>query len=430
VTFERVWSSPSRRRRIFVMAVFLAALVLRLLWIYRVHPVPESDFAWYRNQAIQIIHGQGYSLDGHPTAYFPIGFPLFLAGVYWLFGAHWLTGVLANVILSAATAGLLFLMAERLYGWRAGLVSGLLMACYLPHIEWSSVLCSEILFTFLFLLSTYLWVRVPAQERQWKWLVLSGIVLGLACLVRPIVLLLPGAYLLYALAARVGLWPSIQRTLVISLVMLATVSPMTIRNYVDFHRFIPVSTNGGVNLWQGNNPHANGEYFWPQNPSEDPFLNYVHNEVTDNQVASHMATQYILHHPRRTIRLGFTKWNHLFEGVDNAQFWSIGHSNPPVSKVTLRTVAQAALWNYRLVLAFAVLGLFTQAAYVWKRKDPRSILLWLVIAYYLGLFFIFPAWDRMRAPIEPWLVLLAGTFVASLWQRQRFYEDASKEASI
>ncbi|MFI5263901.1 MAG: hypothetical protein ACHQM6_05245 [Candidatus Kapaibacterium sp.] len=41
-------------------------------------------------------------------------------------------------------------------------------------------------------------------------------------------------------------------------IALAVLAPWTIRNYLVFDRFIPISTNGGFNLWRGNNPITTG----------------------------------------------------------------------------------------------------------------------------------------------------------------------------
>jgi hypothetical protein len=43
-----------------------------------------------------------------------------------------------------------------------------------------------------------------------------------------------------------------------ALVSIAVLSPWTIRNYLVFDRFIPISTNGGFNFWRGNNPITTG----------------------------------------------------------------------------------------------------------------------------------------------------------------------------
>jgi 4-amino-4-deoxy-L-arabinose transferase-like glycosyltransferase len=387
--------------------VFVVAFAVRLAWIAYVHPMPQSDFLWYQNEAISILHGQGYQFHGRPTAYFPIGYPLFLSVVYAAFGVHWLSGVLANICLSALTASLVYAAAYRQFGRFAGWIGGLLMALYLPHIEWSSVLCSEMLFTFLFFLSYYLWVCNPLARTSLLMWVASGVTLGLACVVRPVALLAPGALFLYLLLNRIGFWKSVKYALVVVAAMCVTISPVTVRNYIHFHHLVLVSTNGGVNLWQGNNPYANGAYYWPSNPTENPFLQYVENEVADNQKASHMAWTYISEHPGATIRLGFVKWYHLFQGVDNADNWSMGHSVPPVSKTFHATIRGLSLAEYRCVLLLAGIGVVLQVLSVLRRRDRRPLLGLFVALYYIGLFFLFPAWDRMRAPVEPWLILFA-----------------------
>jgi 4-amino-4-deoxy-L-arabinose transferase-like glycosyltransferase len=408
--------------------VFVLALALRILFVTQVHPVPKSDFLYYHVEAINILQGHGYVFNGRPTAYHPIGYPLFLAAVYAIFGVHWWSGVLANIVLSAATATLVYALCYRLFGPVCGWLGGILMAVYVPHIEWSSVLCSEILFTLLFFLTSYILVLQKPGDTSMRALVAAGVCLGLASIVRPVTLLFPGALFLYYLVTRVGLWKSVRNALVVFLVMAITISPVTIRNALAFHHFIPVSTNGGVNLWQGNNPNANGTYFWPEDPRENPFLHYVEHEVDNNNLATHMAVEFIKSHPFDFVRLGFVKWGHLFEGVDNAHFWSIGHSVPPVNSGLANAIYKASQTVYRVVLYLSVLGLLAQVLIVRRTRDPRSLMVWLTAAYYIGLFFVFPAWDRMRAPVEPWLVVLAACALATAVQWSRRVIAGSKSA--
>jgi len=66
------------------------------------------------------------------------------------------------------------------------------------------------------------------------------------------------------------------------------------RNYYHFGRFIPISTNGGINLYIGNNPYATGEYRWDSvvtNPLERlP-------EYERDKEASRLAKKYMKNHP-------------------------------------------------------------------------------------------------------------------------------------
>ncbi|MDQ0191583.1 glycosyltransferase family 39 protein [Alicyclobacillus cycloheptanicus] len=398
------------KRPLFLAIVVWMALLVRLLFVSKVHPVPVSDFHWYYTQGMAIANGQGYRYDGQPTAYFPIGYPLFLAGVFKIFGEGWWPAVLANVVLDSATAGLVYLIAEYLWSPVVALISGLAMALYVPHIQWSSVICSEIIFSFLFLLTGYLWLR--SERRSWTILVASGITLGMACLVRPITLLFPAAYLIYAWFRKFGFWQSVRRFVVIVVVMLITISPVTIRNYEAFHQVLLVSANGGVNLWQGNNPNANGSYFWPENPKQNPFLDYEAKAVQENPIAKHMAESYILHHPLHTIRMGFVKWRYFFSGVYYAQFYTTRISQPPVTQAFASRIARLSEASYVVTYVLGALGIAFAVVEALRRRSLRSSILWLGILYYLGLFFIFPAWDRMREPMSPWVIVFVGL---ALW---------------
>lgn len=402
------------KRPIFLAIVVWLALLTRLLFLSKVHPVPVSDFHWYYTQGMAIANGQGYRYNGQPTAYFPIGYPLFLAGIFKLFGESWWPAVLANVVLNSATAGLVYLIAEYLWTPAVALISGIAMALYVPHIEWTSVICSEIIFSFLFLLTGYLWLR--SDKRSWWLLVVSGIVLGITSIVRPVTLLFPVAYLIYALYRRFGFWASVRRFAVIVVIMLVTISPVTIRNYEAFHQVVLVSANGGVNLWQGNNPNANGTYFWPENPQLNPFLNYKTQAVAENPVAKHLAESYILHHPLHTIRMGFVKWHYFFKGVANVQFYTTRLSVPPVSAGFAAMIAKLSFWSYVLSYLLGALGFLFTLRDVIEGRNARIGILWLAIFYYLGLFFIFPAWSRMRAPMSPWVMVFVGL---GIWQGLR-----------
>src|SRR5438093_13777942 len=53
-------------------AIFLLALLVRLLWIAVVHNDSLiGDAGWYHARAVSLTSGQGYSIQGTPTAYFP-----------------------------------------------------------------------------------------------------------------------------------------------------------------------------------------------------------------------------------------------------------------------------------------------------------------------------------------------------------------------
>lgn len=402
-------SSPSAAiLAVDAASVTAVAFLLRLLWLTMVHPVPTSDFAWYRDHALALAAGQGYTYDGRPTAYFPIGYPLFLAGIYQLFGSGFWSGTIANAMLNSLTAGLVTILGARLWKRSAGLIAGLLFAAYISQMAWSSVLCSEMLFTFLLTLAGLVGAVRRAHELRLGRVFALGCIVGLACTVRPVLMLAPAPWFAYLLIARAG-WRRAARFAAVMLAGIAlAVAPITVRNALDLHAFVLVSTNGGVNLWQGNNPHANGAYFWPLNPHQNPFLSYVSNEVVEDHAAAQAARIYIFTHPLRTVEMGFVKWWHLFAGVSNALHWSIGQSSPPVPNWFARSAYVVDLGTYLFMLTLACAGTATAVWKARRTRDARAFWPLLLLAYYVALFFVFPAWDRMRAPIEPLLALFAG----------------------
>lgn len=65
------------------------------------------------------------------------------------------------------------------------------MALYVPHVEWSSVVCSKVLFSFLLSPTGYLWLR--SGKASSRLLIASEIILGLTSPVR-LALLFPVGY--------------------------------------------------------------------------------------------------------------------------------------------------------------------------------------------------------------------------------------------
>ena len=88
------------RSRAFVPVCLLVALAVRLIWATVFDPTPVSDFGWYHARAIDMAAGAGYTVDGVPTAYWPVGYPATLAAVFRLFGPSLLAARILNALLS------------------------------------------------------------------------------------------------------------------------------------------------------------------------------------------------------------------------------------------------------------------------------------------------------------------------------------------
>lgn len=371
------------------------------------------DFEYYYVHAVKLAHGLGYVTSyGHPTAYWPIGYPLFLSLVFRLTGPSVLAGLLANAVLSILTVCLIYWLTQRLTKQRNIAIAAALGYTLLPsQIEWNAVLGSEELFTFLALLSLLIYVYAEGRS---AWFLASGILAGFASTVRPVLLLFPVAlFVMEWLFFKRPFGESVRRLLWLVFGLVAAVAPVTIRNFITMHHLILISTNGGVNLWQGT--HANGSYYWPNDPKTNPLLAMQTNEIAKNQLAMHLALQHILHHPIATIGNGLIKLFDLY-WVD----WNVVSVTFAVSSPSTWFV-MAAMWGdtivYWLWMVVAVTGLVSWLRYYahWRRHAPWLLVLAAYIVYNSLLFLFFPAWDRFRYPIMPvwsvffgigWLVMV------------------------
>src|SRR5262245_34605210 len=176
---------------------------------------------------------------------------------------------LAQTAISALTIVLGYASARRLFGsTRAGIFFAAFLALWYSFVEQPTVLFSELLYLFLFLLHFWLLLRFDATGRI-RDLALAGLALGAAALTRS-----PALYAIvfvvlwlfmrgwtkderrkmksYGVQPASRLRPSsfvLRQSLLVVACCLAVVLPWTARNYLVYRRIIPVDTLGQINLW-------------------------------------------------------------------------------------------------------------------------------------------------------------------------------------
>ncbi|MBS0221416.1 MAG: glycosyltransferase family 39 protein [Proteobacteria bacterium] len=171
-----------------------------------------------------------------PTAARPPLYPLLIASLWWGDEPPFLALRLAQAVLGALVAWLVYALALNVAGAGVAVVAGLGMALAPTSSALALIALSETLFTALFAGCLWLW----GEKRG----LLSGLLLGAATLVRPITLVL------VPLVGCAGLMSKFNRAvhLRIALAAMLVIVPWTIRNAVTQHAFIPVATYGWGSL--------------------------------------------------------------------------------------------------------------------------------------------------------------------------------------
>jgi 4-amino-4-deoxy-L-arabinose transferase-like glycosyltransferase len=293
-----------------LLAVVGLAGAVRLAWVATIHAPPVSDYLFYYQTAAGLTAGHGYAILGHPTAFFPVGYPAFLAALFALFGTSLATLKAANVALWALAAALAYVLGVQLGGRRVGLVGGLIVALYPDYVIYSSLAASENLFVPLLLGACCALAGGVARRPSARRAALAGALLGLAILVRSTALLVP---LLAALVIWLG-WRSRRGALAALCVVAAAacvVVPWVVRNALVLGA-PTVSTNGGYTLWIGLNPRASGGADVHGGAGPWP-ITTAREETSSDATDTGRALRFIVHDPGRFVGLVPAKLAALLE---------------------------------------------------------------------------------------------------------------------
>ena len=218
---------------------------------------PAADGTYYHVLAGRLASGQGYTWlwpDGAVTyaAHYPVGYPALLALAYSVLGATPFVAMVVNAILGSAGAWAAYDLLARVTSRRLALAGGLAVGLHPALLPYTAALMTEGVTAALLVVATALAARgrdAARGRRTFAWLLGSGVVLGLATLVRPQSLAL--APLLGWMAVRPEPRRFLQRARVaigLTVLALGICAPWTARNCVRMEKCALVSVNGGWNL--------------------------------------------------------------------------------------------------------------------------------------------------------------------------------------
>ncbi len=383
--------SGSFRRGLALLT--LAGLLVRLLFmILEPATSPVADERMWTAWGTEILPSEnvGFSPLRLRFIFHPPMYPYFVGVLFTLFGT--LTAVkVAQCLIGALLVPAVGRIGQKAFGESAGLVAAAVTAFY-PELVWFAAhFWAETIF------ATLLWwgferlFEADARESLGVTAV-AGLLFGVAVLTRETVLyFLPLAAIWLAWRRGGGG----RRAAVLVVTALVVILPWTLRNWMVFQTFVPVSTAGAMNLWQGNTHLSRQEVY------EEYWA--VRGRVQKYQHTRKRAVEAIL--DRQPL------W--LFEKVrdEMPQYWA-AHGQPIVhlERGAYGDVSRArAVTAIVVVLApyLAVLGLFVVGIAVLPPRRPVVLLLAFLLFYVL-LHVAAHGYPRYRLPSLPVLFLVAG----------------------
>lgn len=411
-----------------VPAILGLALFLRLLLLWLAPQQPFSDGAYYYDRAVGLVSGHGYREGTVPTAFWPVGHPLILAGSMAVLGPGLTGPLLVNLAATLAILGSLLWLGRRLTGEALpGRMAALLYAIYPASVAYVGTPLAELAGTALVMVGLGLMIVGLAGERtRWPAMLTAGLVLGLAALSRTQFVVFPISALIgVALVWRTGCRRLLAGGVVLHLAMAAVLVPWSLRNQAVLGT-PALSTNGGVALFTGANDRATGGYLnagevnlW--RAAGVPEDQAITRQVEVDRALRMSARGWIADHPVRWLALAPKKVLLLWS-KDGDAFWGLQTAHPDAaSTIRLAQVANQLSYLALLLAAAPALWRGARAILFGRSRDRPLAILWLVPLFVSLTAVLTTGQTRYHFSAMPFIALGAGWTLMRLarWSASR-----------
>ncbi len=408
------------RLRSLPLIVFVALLLrVGFLYDYVTHHVPRAlstiPFLFEPgNIAASLVNGHGFAnpfrVETGPTAWMTPIYPLILAAIFKLFGTYTIQAFLAatglNVLLSTLTCIPIYAAARRMFGTGVAAGAAWLWAIF-PN---AIILTYESLFEgslSAFLAATLLWSLLRTADsdspREWAF---HGLLWGGALMANAsFVTLLPFLFGWTEYRAHQRPRFSFTRPALAAVLAILCCAPWAIRNYLEFHDFVPLRTVGGLALWLGNNEQASSRTPAGLHPIDNQAERDHYVEVGELEYMREkqsLALDYLFTHPAVVIRMTTER----FTGI-----WTGGSVHP------LDDLIKARNPRFHLVVfsnLFAAFGTLAAILILFRKRSPFFLPLAVFPVVFPLVYYFALATPRYRHPIDPVIVLLTAFAISQI----------------
>ena len=350
--------------------------------------LPDETRFWF--QAKSIVNGDGLQFHGLYANDMPLT-PLFYAALIAIFGESILIAKLCTCAVSAMTVYAVAVLTYRVCADpMAATTAAAITAVYPFFIFYSALILSETLFVFVLVLLVTLLVAQNSSNS-----VFTGVMAGVAHLVKPLVLYLVPLLLIWQVVRNHA---NIRSSAIVLLVFVITITPWALRNFYSLGHLSFTTSGSGHVLWEGNNPWNNtggvsGSFAQPEKFLES--LPEGLGEFEADAWKKERAISYIKQDPSLFLQSGIKKLG---------RFWSLWPNSKDYRGISYKLIS---IFSFGVILVLAIIGTAT----FYKRY--RAIGLFLVIIGYFSLLHMLAIGSiRYRLPIEPFLIVIASLVLA------------------
>jgi len=403
----------TRINRFLIPAViFIFAFAVRLAYIEQMRGNASFgnlllDAQFYDSWAQKIAEG-----DWLGTEVFFMGplYPYFLAVLYGTLGRDLYLVRVIQTIIGSLSCVLIYLIGKKIFNPVVGVLAGLAAALYGMFVFYDATILMETLVVFLDLLAVVLLLYAVERKNKRIWF-LAGFVLGLSALGRGTILLfVPLVFFWFILNEKKERKTILRNFAVFCTGVLLVLAVCTLRNFVVTGDFVVISSNWGVNFYQGTNEFATGKISSPLPNVDSPQVmvaelgkhaeNVTGKNLTESEVARFWflkGVEYVRKNPLDYAKLELRKfllfWN-WYEIPSNTNYYFFSRFSG--------LLQSGFLLMFGIIAPLGLLGILLSA----EQLRKTSILIFMIVSAVLSVLIFFVD-SRYRLPAVAFLMIFA-----------------------
>lgn len=288
-----------------------------------------------------------------------------------------------QVVIQSLSLFLIFFITKKIFkNSKIALIACFIDALYIPEMYTACLILSEVTFKFLLLLLIYISI-FAIETKKARYYIAGGIIMGLECYIRPTIGMFPVIILVFWLIYKYKFKEMVKYTLLVITIFCAILSPWWIRNYIVFHRFIPLTLSTGNPFLQGVYINYSGKKTDPDYEKHKEGKNEI--DANENQLKSgkEIFIRTLKKEPVKYIK--WYTWGKTYEMWNSPFYW----------KEVLDVPGMAAEIYHVFVLALGIVGFIFSI----RSKNKFALFPALVILYMTLVYLPYYTFSRYAYPV-------------------------------
>lgn len=401
----------------WLLLILLAALAIRLAYFINVKPWERNyetgtegfgDALEYQMLAGKILENGHYPENYFLDTYRTPGFPIYIALIYFLFGAKTHYVLFSYILLSVGTAFIIYLISLKLFDKKKIALLASALFSFEPNVlKLTSEFGTETLHAFFLVLSCYFFVSA-LKDKKIIFLASSAVLFAVTALIRPVslyfyliclafILLYPGNRFLY----------KIKTAILFGIIYFAAISPWMYRNYSTYGHF-------STNAFQGTAMYFNAIIVraYVTGIPQDSSIVLTVNDVNKICEEKKLTNPFDVDREKEIYGYNYIK-EHFGVYLKLHLKGMMNYFAAPLNNERYSVISKIFLWPYMMLVYF--LGIYGLVKML-KMKDYYFAAFMFITVFYFWLVTGILGLARYRLPATPFFLLLSAFGIFQMYE--------------